>query len=141
MRITHIWIPVLLAIVLAGCDHANYKMEGTEHARVKPAAVLLYATPPVHYQTIAEVSAGSHYGWSEHSRVAHVVDLLKQQAAKLGANGVIVEHASTKPIGKFSISIPGAGILLFLIAEGKEINIQGEAIYVPPSGAKVSVNH
>lgn len=141
MRITRVWIPALVVVLLTGCDHANYRMEGSAHTRVEPAAVLLYATPPVHYQKIAEVSAGSHYGWSEHSRVAHVVDLLKQQAAKLGANGIIVEHASTKPIGKFSISIPGAGILLFLIAEGKEINIQGEAIYVPPAGEKVSVNN
>jgi len=140
MGIKRFWIPFLLAVLLAGCDHVNYKMEGTSHARVAPASVQLYAAAPVHYQAIAEVSAGSHHGWTEHSRVAHVVDLLKQQAAKLGANGIIVEHASTKPIGKLSIQIPGAGILLFLIAEGKEINIRGKAIYVPPAGAKVSVN-
>ena len=121
---------ILGIVMLAGCDTVNYTLVGTKHAAIQPASVVLYTTPPAHYDVIAEVTASSHHGWTNKGRVEHVVGELQQQAAALGANGVIVKQATSKSTGSIMVNIPGGNLVLFLIAEGKEISLSGQAIYV-----------
>lgn len=141
MKYARIWMPVLMAVLLVGCDTVNYILVGTKHAAIQPSSVVLYTTPPAHYEVIAEVTAGSHHGWTNKGRVEHVVGELQQQAAALGANGIIVKQATTNPTGSISVSIPGEGFVLFLIAEGKEISLSGQAIYVTDEGGTAPESH
>jgi hypothetical protein len=80
--------------------------------------VTLYLEPPAEFEVIGLVSASSGAGWSEQGSVDYAVKELKKQAARLGANGLLLAAA----IGS---STTGVGDIP---ANAK--TVQGKAIFV-----------
>jgi hypothetical protein len=136
---------LLSAGFVCGCAPSSHVLTGTARPPITPDQVKIYSSPPANYQEIAvlDASSKSAFGTGGQKSVDKVVERLKIEAAKLGANGVILEgfqDAQTGSIGSgvgsdsySSHSAVGVGV-------GGSLGIykktgHGEAIYVPPSRA------
>lgn len=111
----------------SGCV-TSHLVEGTARAPISPSEVQVFTRPPaVPYERIATISTDS--GWSftpgAQSKVDKVLKRLKADAAKLGANGIVVYG-----IGNFTSAVVanGTGTLGVPLTEKRGSAI---AIYIP----------
>ena len=136
----------LLAGVLllsVACTPTTQILTGVARPPIAVSDVTLYSTPPPGSQEIALLSATSKsaFGTGGQKSVDKVVDRLKEQAAKLGANGLILEDFSDRQTasigtgvgsdsythnGSVSLGV-GGGFGIF-----KKIG-KARAIFVPPT--------
>jgi len=63
---------------------------------LNPAHVKLYIDPPLEYETIGIVEASSDVEISSQAAQDRAIVELKKQAAKLGANGVLITNTGSK---------------------------------------------
>jgi hypothetical protein len=66
-------------------------MIGSATAPVAPEQVQIYLRPPAGYEEVAMVSANSRgsFSWSQQGATDLALQRLKQEAAELGANGLL----------------------------------------------------
>jgi uncharacterized protein YbjQ (UPF0145 family) len=88
---------LLLAAFLAGCADGSALVIG----EVRPAiedwtTVTILTEMPDGAEQIAIVKASSDAGFSQQQSLDYAVDALKQQAAKVGANAIIIGSRSTE---------------------------------------------
>jgi hypothetical protein len=135
-------------LVIAACAPTTPILTGVARPPIAVSEVTLYSTPPPVYQEIAVLTASnkSAFGTGGEKSVDKVVERLKEQAAQLGANGLVLEEffdRQTASIGtgvgsdsythNGSVSVGvGGGIGIFK-KTGK-----GRAIFVPPPGGGTS---
>jgi hypothetical protein len=122
-------LTLLLIAAVAGCATATGSaiVTGERRPPVAPETVRLYASAPAEFETIAIVKASSDSGWTEQDDVDYAVEELKKQAAKVGANGVLVEAAGTETQGTVAIPMYGGG---FIAVPSQAATVQGRAIFV-----------
>ena len=119
-------ITLLLAISLTACASGSSIVTGTKRTPLTPDQVKLYTEPPANYEVIAIVNASSDAGWTEQGSVDYAVEELKNQAAKLGANGVLLGatgETTTTVVGGY-----GSGYIYSIPVTAKTVS--GKAIYV-----------
>ncbi len=80
----------LLVLFLTGCASGSSIVTGTKRPPIDPGKVKLYLQPPSNHEVIGIVNASSDAGWTEQGSIDYAVQELKKQAAKLGANGVLI---------------------------------------------------
>lgn len=128
---------VLLAALLAGCGGVNRTMLAPARAPVDPATVRLYDVPPAGSVQIAQIEATSGAGFGTQGQADAAVARLRQEAAKVGANGVVLMGVGTGRapvnlgIGVGSYGSHGGGSLGFGIPTANK-RAAGMAIWVPP---------
>ena len=85
--------PVLAAMLCAGCANYNssHVMVGPPRPPVDPSTVRIYLHPPSDYEEIALVNADSRssFRWSSQGTTDLALERLKNEAAQLGANGLL----------------------------------------------------
>lgn len=83
-------------LVLAACASSGPVMLGPARPQIPPDLVKVYWTPPPAFDPIADItaSAKSVFTTGGTPQMDKVIARLKEEAAKLGANGVIVEGFS-----------------------------------------------
>ena len=128
MNIPHTKNLILLLFVtlLVSCVSGSAILVGNKRAPINPIQVKLYLKPPAKYEVIGLVSASSDAGWTEQGSVNYAVKELKNQAAKLGANGVLIEATGERTstvIGGY-----GTGFTYAIPVTAKTVS--GKAIYV-----------
>ena len=130
-------VACLLAAALAGCACSSKVMLGQARAPIDPAQVRVYNTPPAGSVEIAQLESTSAVGFGTKGQTDAAVARLKREAAKLGANGVVLMGvgSSGSPVG---MSV-GGGSFGRHSAVGGSVGIPttqkraaGIAIYVPP---------
>lgn len=89
--------PLLLlsALALAGCA-TSHVLTGTPRPPIDPAQVRVYhSLPPGDYEEIAilETSSGA-FTYGEQNKIDAVLRKLREEAASLGANGVLFQGAA-----------------------------------------------
>ena len=126
---------------LSACAPASAVLVGQPRAAVPPAEVRVYSSPPPAFEAIAALSASrkSVYLFAGQGLDDKIIDGLKKQAARLGANGVILGEFTDEDVlslgggvggdsythnGDISLGVGGA--FSFFKRTGK-----GRAIYVP----------
>jgi hypothetical protein len=135
--------PALIALWMAACASSSHVIVGTPRPPIPPDQVKVYSTPPPAFEEVAILSASSDSMLTvggQHS-LDKVVERLKEQAAKLGANGVILEGLADSQTGSIgagggsdsysrnsSVGVGVGGSLGIFKKTGK-----GRAIYVPAS--------
>jgi hypothetical protein len=134
----------LAVVTLTGCAPSTHVLVGTARPPISPTDVKIYSSPPANYQEIAvlDASSKSAFGAGGQRSVDKVIERLKIEAAKLGANGVILEGFQDSQTGSIgtgvgsdsysSHSAVGVGV-------GGSLEIfkktgHGDAIYVLPDG-------
>jgi len=133
--------PLLLVLLLAACA-SSHTLTGTARAPIDPEQVQIYhVAPSVPYEQIAQLTSSSGaFTYGEQNKTNSVLNKLRREAAKLGANGVLFVGANDGAggsavslgggVGKMggrSFSSGGIGLSL----SPKQKNAVGIAIYVP----------
>jgi hypothetical protein len=91
----------VLAMGFAGCAPSSHILVGTARPAIPPSDVKVYLQPPPTFEQIAilNASANSMFGTGGQGSVDKVIQRLKEQAAKLGANGIVLEGMSDRQTG------------------------------------------
>ena len=90
-RITHASLAacVLLAV---GCATPTHVLVGTPRPPIDPKQVTVYAKAPEKYEEIGIVEASSPTLATSQRKTDVMIERLKEQAAKLGANGLLIKE-------------------------------------------------
>jgi hypothetical protein len=125
---------LLLTLLLSACASGTIVLTGHARAPISADAVVLYVTPPAHYEVIGLVNAHAAHGWTDQGRMDKAVAELKEQAADVGANGVLVGSTGVGIGGTAGVAVPtGGGGAIFVASDSHDQQISGTAIYVPPT--------
>jgi len=95
---------VSLAAALVGCAASSHITVGTVRPKIDPAAVRLYLTPPAKFEEVAvlEASSKNSITFGSQAKADKVVERLKNEAAALGANGVLLGDVGEQQSGSVS---------------------------------------
>jgi hypothetical protein len=86
-------------LVIVACTTGTAIVTGTVRAPLPPEQVTIYLEPPADFEVIGLVDATSEAGWSEQESLNYAIEELKKQAARLGANGVLLVSSGEKITG------------------------------------------
>jgi uncharacterized protein YbjQ (UPF0145 family) len=132
----------MAALGLAACASDSIVMTGTARPPIAPAEVRIYSRPPPAFEEVAILNASksSAFTTGGQKTVDKVIAGLKEQAAKLGANGVILEGFSDSQTGSV-----GSGVGSDSYSRNSAVGVgvggslgiykktgHGVAIFVPP---------
>ncbi len=130
-----------LATLLAACATSSHVLVGTPHPAISPESVQVYMQPPPRFDQIAIIDATSQgsFAMTSQQNMDKAIERMKHEAAKLGANGVLlqgVEDRQSASIGTGvgNASYSGSGAVG--VGVGGSFGIynkatHGIAIYVP----------
>jgi hypothetical protein len=99
----------LAVILAAGCSATSHVMIGQARPPISPEEVQIYMQPPqAHYEQIARIDTSSRgsFAFTSQGKTDQVIKRLKEEAAKLGANGVLLEGIRERTTGSIGT---GAG--------------------------------
>jgi hypothetical protein len=133
------------AFLFAGCASSSYTIVGQVRAPIDPGDVEIYTAPPRHYEEIAFLDASSvgSFGRASVESENEAIYRMKEDAAKLGANGVLLTGISDRYGGSLGVGIGGFGVgggRRHITAGGGSVafggpivhrGVEGVAIYVP----------
>ncbi len=98
-------------LLLAGCASNSSRLIGSVRPPINPEQVRVYKSPPPHYEEIATLDASSavrfFHGSSQTNEEA--IQRLKEEAARVGANGVLLTLVGDEPSGSIGIGVGGGG--------------------------------
>lgn len=131
----------VLCLALAGCASSSRVMVGQARAPIDPAQVQIYDTPPAGSMQIAQLESTSAAGFGTQGQTDAAVERLKREAAKLGANGVVLMGVGSERSGG-GLSV-GGGSYGGRVGGGVGVGIPttqkraaGMAIWVPPGAQR-----
>ena len=104
-------LAAVLAFLLTACA-TSHVMLGKARPPLSPDEVQIYDHPPPGpYQEIARLDTSSQgsFSFTAQGKTDAVIQRLKNEAAKLGANGVLLEGIGDQASGSIGTSAGGAG--------------------------------
>lgn len=133
---------LILALLasLAGCavTHNTSTLVGTPRAAISPDQVKLYTRPPAKYVEIAIVATDAAHDFMDKQALQDTAVLnAKKEAAKLGANGILLDGLGDFQTGSSGVAVmqqpyrrgsPAIGVVSSNVRTGKQVG--GMAIYV-----------
>jgi len=124
-------IALALAALLAGCASSSV-IVGKVRPPIAPAQVKIYLSPPQKFEEIALLETSSSASWSftEQGKMDTVMARMKVQAARMGANGVLLRGTGEVPSGGISSATFGGNSALGVSLELTNKVGSGTAIYV-----------
>ena len=130
------------ALLLAGCSTSSHVLIGTPRPPIAPEQVRVYAQPPARYEQIASINANSSasLALTGQQNMDKALERMKAEAAKLGANGILLQGVSDAQTGSIGTGVGsssygahssvGGGVGGSFALTSKVT--QGLSIYVPP---------
>lgn len=139
-------LSILAAVVLLGGCATSHVMMGQARPPISPDQVTVYFHPPqTKYDEIAmiETSSKGSLGITQQGKTDVVIQRLKEEAAKLGANGILIQGIGDESGGSIGTGFGNAAISgshAFGTSIGFSGNVthkagSGIAIYVEPTAA------
>lgn len=106
------WLQVVAAALLAGCAASSALVTGTPRAPIPVAQVKLYTQAPHKYVEIAvlESSSRNSLAFGDQAKLDLVIQRMKEQAARLGANGVLLQDTRTEAGGSIGTGVGTGGM-------------------------------
>jgi len=114
---------------LFGCATGSLIVTGNPRTAINSSEVKIYLDSPSNYETVGLVEASSDVEFSSQAAQDRVINELKEQAAKIGANGVLLLASGDKSGdmgGFFSGGFFYAGAEETKMAKGKAIFVVQE---------------
>ncbi|MBV1888964.1 MAG: DUF4156 domain-containing protein [Proteobacteria bacterium] len=145
MKLINALILCLAVCTIAGCTimDGNAIVIGNTRSSLSPEQVRLYRTAPDNFEEIAIVSASAGHDFQKSSSLMNsAIERIKQEAAKVGANGVILTEIKERDTAKVTTSYgyataAGAGGSATATGTATSVNrgdaytrLKGIAIYV-----------
>jgi hypothetical protein len=135
---------ILMMRALSGCASSQVAVVGRLRPAISPEQVQIYLEPPAsQYDEIANLSASSRgsFSMTAEGKIDKVIERLKREAAKLGANGILLHGVGDQAGGSVGAGIStetnsprspyglGFGASAFFFEKSGD----GVAIYVQPN--------
>jgi hypothetical protein len=97
---------MLLAASLAGCV-SSHVLVGNPRPPIAPDQVHVYLQPPAQYQQIAllQTSSRAAFAVSPQAKTNKVLERLKDEAASLGANGIVLQGLDDQSSGAVGFDV------------------------------------
>jgi len=139
---TRLRLAAILTCAVAGCSTSSHVLVGTARAPIPPESVQVYLQPPARYEQVATLSSTSQgsLALTGQQNMDKAMQRLKEEAAKLGANGILLQGVADTQSGSIGAggggtsygghSSTGVGVGGSFALTSKVA--QGLAIYVPP---------
>jgi hypothetical protein len=98
-----------LFLSLSGCSTSSSVVTGEPREPISPDAVKIYRLEPDAFEEIAIVEANSKNSmeFSEQGKTDVAIQRLKEKAAELGANGILMTGVEDGYGGSFSLGVGG----------------------------------
>lgn len=145
------------AFLLAGCTTSTQRVTGRVRTSVSPQEVRVYTQSPASFEEVAVLSASRRalLGGGERA-IAKVIGTMKLQAAKLGANGLLLEDFSdsqTLTVGtglgsqtythnaSISLGVGGYVGLVSKTGKARAIYVSGAVPAQPPAPPAATSTH
>jgi hypothetical protein len=105
-------VALVMVLLLVGCASSSHRLIAPARPPINPQEVRIYNSPPRYYQEIAIVDAtsggtlfhGTPRGESE------ALQRLQSEAAKLGANGVLLTIVGDRSSGAIGVGVGGGDV-------------------------------
>ena len=142
---TRLQLIAVTACLAAGCSTSSHVLIGTPRPPIPPDSVRVYLQPPPRYEQIATLNASSQgsLALTSQQNMDKAMQRMKNEAAKLGANGILLQGVADTQSGSIGAggggtsfgnrSATGVGVGGAFALTSKVT--QGLAIYVPPEDA------
>ena len=94
MHNINIILVAVLSFLIIGCESSSHLLVGEKRGAIHKDRVNIYTSPPKSYEVIAILDASSKnsFSFTAQQQLDYSISLLKKEAAKLGANGVIIKY-------------------------------------------------
>ena len=99
------------ALALSSCNitSGSSVLVGNKRSAIDPASVKIYIRPPARFETVAILNASSKNGFaSDQSLTDSAINRMKKEAAKYGANGVLLQSLGYQQLGMFGTTMMNA---------------------------------
>ena len=95
------------ALMLLGCSTSSHVMIGTARPPISPESVRISLQPPEKYEEIAALDATSQgsFAITSQQNMDKAMARLKEEAAKLGANGVLLQGVQDQQSGSIGTGV------------------------------------
>ena len=95
-----VFLALASVVLLVSCA-SSHIITGKQRPPIDPAQVKLYSTAPAKFEEVAIIEASSKSSWaiSDQGKIDVVIRRLKEEAAKLGANGVLLQMTGSESTG------------------------------------------
>lgn len=104
----HSILLMLAMLFVNGCaiTHETSVVVGNTREPTNPSEIKLYTKPPAKYEEIAIISADSAHDFMNKQKLMDIaIFKLKEEAAKVGANGILLEGVGDFYIGSSGIIV------------------------------------
>ena len=123
---------IFAAILFAGCSSSSHIILGDVRPAIPVSEVKLYIDPPEAFEVIAIVRGESVTGWTQQQDTDKAIASMKREAAKLGANGVLLSTVDEGGNVVSGIGISNTGqTTTFGSGVSSQAVVTGRAIFVP----------
>ncbi len=95
---------IVSMLMLSGCTSSSHVLLGATRPALSIGQVIIYSKPPANYEKIAILHSSSRNSWrfSEQGKMDQALLRLKEEAAALGANGILIEATGDEHSGYIS---------------------------------------
>jgi len=139
------WAMMLgFVVVITGCASNSYTIVGQVRPAIDPGRVEIFTSPPRHYEEIAllDASSAGDFGHSSRAATNEAIYRMKEDAAKLGANGVLLTGMGERYGGSLGIGIGGYGYSSghsHFTAGGGSVGMEGPIVQTGVRGIAIFV--
>lgn len=130
---------VAFGLVACGTDGTSV-LTGQSRPSTDPSQVVLYLTPPAKYETIGLVTAKSGKHGSDQGKMNDAVQKLKEEAAEVGANGVVIQGTGESTSSTTGVVVQAGDVPFIFSTQHHRETINGTAIFVAPTDAESAIN-
>lgn len=122
----------IIPLALTACATSSVVV-GKTRPSIKPEDVKIFLHQPAIYEDIALINSSNAGGtpFGEQAKVNTVINRMKNEAAKLGANGLILQQIGDQNVGAVGNGITTGGVM-FTTTNLRLKTGSAIAIYVPP---------
>ena len=98
---------LVAAVLLSACSTSSHVLVGTPHPPISPDSVRVYTQPPPQFEQIATLSSSSQgsFAITSQQNMDKAIARLKEEAAKLGANGILLQGVQDQQSGSIGTGV------------------------------------
>ena len=136
----NVTVAVLASIVLLGCAAQSHVIVGKVRPPISPDQVKIYLEPPRAFEKIAIIDASSQgsMAFTQQQKMDKAIERLKEEAAKLGTNGILLEGSGNQPVGAVGTGF-GSATATGSSAYGTGVGVSGTVFVKAANGIAIYV--
>ncbi len=133
-------ISALASAVLLGCAAQSHVIVGKVRPPISPDQVKIYLEPPRSFEKIAIIDASSQgsMAFTQQQKMDKAIQRLKEEAAKVGANGVLLQESGSQSVGSVGSGF-GTASATGHSAYGTGVGISGNILVQAANGIAIYV--